>query len=596
MGKVIDARLKLEERRKQQGSNCEVPTAPICECCSLHAADTYYVDNKNSETKLFTGIDQKESNDVQELVIIGAGPHALSLLLRLLEPEPDLLSDKERHLQADYRQRMRPLGQVRRHVRDLLKGPKATLRQNDRLDPPFLSPDMIKNKVTVIDASGSKWMATWDQNFSTLDIPHLRSPIAAHADPYDHRALEFFADHQKRSDELIDLNFVPKKIGRWDFHGPYNVPSTSVFSEFHKKLTEAYGIADIVKNGRVQSIKVRPPLVDSGEPLFDLEIIDRTGRVSTVTTKRVVCAMGPATSAKNNEFLWEETLRQQILSNTYGNPAKTSSMNEFENDKIDDHFSRYVLHTHDIIPWLVSTAKQPELSSPKRRILIVGGGITSGHLALLASNPSKSPWCSSVALIQRSQILERQFDIPTQWMGPARGKLQDEFRSLPPEARVKRIKEERRGGSISPEVLKELKKREQSGHLNMKVEVEIESVEFVNGALEVFLSDDSVLEVDMIWLATGFAINVSNYPCLHDLQSVLPIETVHGLPVLNPDLSWGTDDQNTPESWKTQARKRLWIMGALAGLELGPDALNLMGARQGAVRVAQAILADLGAP
>jgi hypothetical protein len=34
-------------------------------------------------------------------------------------------------------------------------------------------------------------------------------------------------------------------------------------------------------------------------------------------------------------------------------------------------------------------------------------------------------------------------------------------------------------------------------------------------------------------------------------------------------------------------------MGPLAGLELGPDALNLMGARQGAVRVANAVRADI---
>jgi hypothetical protein len=40
--------------------------------------------------------DDDDDDDVKELLIIGAGPHALTLLLRLLEPEPDFLTEKER--------------------------------------------------------------------------------------------------------------------------------------------------------------------------------------------------------------------------------------------------------------------------------------------------------------------------------------------------------------------------------------------------------------------------------------------------------------------------------------------------------------------
>ena len=45
--------------------------------------------------------------------------------------------------------------------------------------------------------------------------------------------------------------------------------------------------------------------------------------------------------------------------------------------------------------------------------------------------------------------------------------------------------------------------------------------------------------------------------------------------------------------WKTVLRNRLYIMGSLAGLELGPDALNLIGARHGAVRIAKVPRAEL---
>ena len=40
------------------------------------------------------------------------------------------------------------------------------------------------------------------------------------------------------------------------------------------------------------------------------------------------------------------------------------------------------------------------------------------------------------------------------------------------------------------------------------------------------------------------------------------------------------------------ARKRIWLSGALAAIELGPDALNLIGARHGSVRVARATRQD----
>ena len=57
---------------------------------------------------------------IKELVVIGAGPHALTLLLRLLEADADLWSDKERHARANHAKKLRPPADVRRHVQNLL--------------------------------------------------------------------------------------------------------------------------------------------------------------------------------------------------------------------------------------------------------------------------------------------------------------------------------------------------------------------------------------------------------------------------------------------------------------------------------------------
>jgi hypothetical protein len=110
--------------------------------------------------------------------------------------------------------------------------------------------------------------------------------------------------------------------------------------------------------------------------------------------------------------------------------------------------------------------------------------------------------------------------------------------------------------------------------------------------------DDGSSEVnfDMIWLATGADNDIELYQPLHDLRKDLPIDVAGGLPILDSDLSWKRPSSNdeVPEApWKGILRRRLHVMGCLAGLQLGPDALNVIGARHGAVRVAKAIRLDM---
>ena len=104
----------------------------------------------------------------------------------------------------------------------------------------------------------------------------------------------------------------------------------------------------------------------------------------------------------------------------------------------------------------------------------------------------------------------------------------------------------------------------------------------------------------MIWLSTGATNTIMQYPPLVSLEKILPLQLVNGLPVLSKDLSWlddgrviNTEQEEEEPAWKQLARKRCWCMGVLAGLELGPDSLNLVGARHGSVRVAQAIRRDM---
>lgn len=68
-------------------------------------------------------------------------------------------------------------------------------------------------------------------------------------------------------------------------------------------------------------------------------------------------------------------------------------------------------------------------------------------------------------------------------------------------------------------------------------------------------------------------------PLFASIQEQHPINCVNGLPDLQPDLSWA---KGVP----------FYVMGAFAQLQLGPDALNLAGARSGSVVVTRAMLAE----
>jgi len=423
-------------------------------------------------------------------------------------------------------------------------------------------------------------MSGWMNIFQILKIDQLRSPISAHADPFDHRSLEFFAKHTNREGELVPLNYLSKTNKKWDFHGPYNSPSADLFHDFHRQLISGYGVQDLVTPGIVKNIRYD----DSGQ--FQVSITNPSnGHSKIVQTPRVVCALGPAYRKEESIF------QSRIALEPWQVPHR-------------------ILHGDEIMRFLAKHSRSKErLPLNNQDILIVGGGVTSAHLALTACDGLECPWCESVLLIQRSKMKERQFDLDSAWMGPGRGNRLDQFWTLPFIERVRRLGNERGGGSIHPEVIQLLKERASLdgpvAKLSLQEETEIMEVhyDYQNDKLLVSMDDGLPHKAfDMIWLATGFENHIDNYQCLDELRKQLLIGVVGGLPVLGGDLSWkewkggrvaegGKSSPHEPTD-KENARKRFWVMGSLAGMELGPDALNLMGARHGAVRVAKALLSD----
>ena len=150
------------------------------------------------------------------------------------------------------------------------------------------------------------------------------------------------------------------------------------------------------------------------------------------------------------------------------------------------------------------------------------------------------------------------------------------YYSLPPADRVTWMRNLRGGGSVPPYYFEELDSEIQSSFsqgriLENVVKVVKSAVTHDNGICVQF-DDGSTIIVSRIVLATGFEINGRKIPLLETVAKRFGLRfSPQGFPMLTPDLVW---------------HDRISVVGALAAIELGPDALNITGARKGGAMAA----------
>ena len=164
--------------------------------------------------------------ETKELVILGAGPHGLTLLLRLHDEEPDLLPEGTRaNLAMNDTATVNTLGSwpyLKARVSAVCRSAhaKTSMKQPGKCIPVGLSPETATLKtsrmrgkrnvlhtvtradgstavplsllktgaVEVIDTHG-EWLSEWHHNFAAFRIQHLRSAADVHPGPHDMREL-----------------------------------------------------------------------------------------------------------------------------------------------------------------------------------------------------------------------------------------------------------------------------------------------------------------------------------------------------------------------------------------------------------------------
>lgn len=348
-----------------------------------------------------------------------------------------------------------------------------------------------------------QWLTTWHDQMARAEIPTLRSPIV-HSPSTDASAL---ADHCHR-------------------HGlpssglPYDIPTVEAFAHFCDSLTDPS--------------RLDPPIA--------------------ANVRRV---------ARSADLVAVETDNERILANhliVASNPHRRN---------IPD----WVLPLLGQQPGCIEHAENVDLGSlaPQslvdENVLIIGGGLSAGHLATGAITRG-----ARVTMITRRPLTTRSFDTDPGWLGP---KFLDGFDAEPdPAVRLRAALDARGGGTIPPWMGKHLTHLESDEPLTIYEGVDVVAASFIpNAQCRLALSNGETVDADRLWLATGTTPDIAALGYLDEIVADTPV--VDGYPVLNNDLQLDGHP--------------IHMMGRLATLTLGPACGNLWGAQRASERIVRAI-------
>lgn len=363
-----------------------------------------------------------------------------------------------------------------------------------------------RHKFIVFDPSAT-WMSQWRQQFAAQEIPHLRSPVVHHPDP-DPYSLRRFAEN--RPNELFP---------------PYDLPGTKLFQEFSQDVVSRWQLEDKVYKASVTNIA---PITYRGTPQFRVELDDGNSTIA----------------------------RQVIMANGGGKPQ----LPQWAKKISTPYPNQRLCHSHQV--------DLQGLRLRGEKVLIIGGGLTSGHLAVGALKRG-----ANVTLMVRRHLKEKLFDAEAGWLGPKYLKAFSAETDW--QKRWQLIQQARDGGSMTPAVMTQLRRYQHQDELSIFEECQVVSAEFVGDRWQLKCDDGMTWEGDHIWLATGTKLDVTQQPILKEVLNTHPLEIVNGLPVLDEYLRW--------------SGCQLFIMGGLGALQVGPVARNLSGARMASSRIVSAL-------
>lgn len=306
-----------------------------------------------------------------------------------------------------------------------------------------------------------------------------------------------------------------RRRGKGLFAAPFERPSLKLFNAHCESLTRDLGLEE-------RQIRCRAETCSPDDEGVTVVLSD--GR--TVRARSVVLAMGAG----------DQPLRPEWIP--------------------DDHPGVHHVFERGFSSW----------PSTDETTLLVGGGISAGHVALrLVAEGHR------IHLISRHAIREHRFDSDPGWLGP---KYTADFHREPDHDRRRQvITRARNRGSMPPEMGRAVRRAISRGDIQWH---EGEVVDFADraGRISIRTNAGSDLTVDRILLATGFASRRPGGSMIDELvrSASLPCASC-GYPIVDHALRW---------------HPRIHVSGPLAELELGPVSRNIAGARRAGDRIVAA--------
>uniref|UniRef100_A0A6V2N7U4 Uncharacterized protein n=1 Tax=Emiliania huxleyi TaxID=2903 RepID=A0A6V2N7U4_EMIHU len=412
----------------------------------------------------------------------------------------------------------------------------------------------VRGTVAVIDP-GSHFLDAWYGRFRALEIDRLRSPAYVHPSAFEPTALVEFAIREGRTAELeaapVAVQWMPTTDHRPEHADSSGasllkaLPSSALFRDFcasleaelpHKWLRgTATRVARAGGGGGGGGSSFRVQYSAAGEPheLREVEaaaLILATGPVGAWSIPPPFAPLLSAASSACGRVLHSEqlltqgrgTLREEVARRSGGDGGPAS-------------------------------------------VLVIGGGISAAQAALTASRAGHR-----VVLRSRRPLQSRPFDIAVGWLDVRHAdRLRFEYLCLPPTRRLQAIRDATAGGSVPAPYLEELQRLAASPGSSLRIEVD----EAVDRSVCTSTADSVQVngeDFDLVVLCTGVAPEpLTSSALFRSVEELLGAPTVGGLPRVDSSLRWSRGED-------------VFVLGANAGLELGPGGGNLVGGMRGA--------------
>ncbi|XP_065097194.1 uncharacterized protein [Paramisgurnus dabryanus] len=514
-----------------------------------------------------------------DVLIIGGGPHALTLATLLLNPDQPICQSNEEILQGIQLSKSKAKSGC--HKNKKRQPAKAVLETENKGKHLSCPPLHFK----VVDSYG-RWTSLWESQFTALGIPHLRSHMLVHTDPFNKKALQEFVLVQNRTEELHCLPeqiyiqdenafFNDNRLGKRDkkllsaTNGLqknlyFSLPGTQLSIDFFQEQVRKYDLDSVLI--RATADRITPVLTEDESKVKFFNVMLNTGE--KVEAKTVVMATGPSRAQMANIPSWVEAIQESYPEGSLQHTVQLM----------------HYFCTHEEI----NETGPPPVCHMGQRVMVVGGGLTSAHIISIALKQG----ASHVTWVLRKHLQLKQFDVGDiesligRYSHIEHGIKMDGLaflrqfyneRSL--HKRIAMIKQARKGGAVTPEAYTQLQPFIQSGQLLIRTYCQVTEAKWCyrSQSWRVSLCNGEQWSGEKIWLATGCKLNVNQDPLLADVMRKFPIQVLEGWPCITESLQW------KPEC-------PLYLMGQYAALQVGPHALNLAGGQAASIRIFQNII------